>query len=109
MPSIAQRKFLASYFPEIFHGENAYLAEACEEDFVVAVSGMGFDDAEPANPAQQRVAINLQAADILSSLDIHKNGLGDSFIYAEFSQKGAKALFDLHQEQREKHNKAKEQ
>lgn len=90
----AQRRFLASYLPDIFYGENADLAKAGCEEFVRRVTKMDFDGV--ADQAANRVASNLHAKGLFNALDSHKDGAGQPCIYVQFSASGADALFEIY-------------
>lgn len=89
----AQRRLLASYLPDVLHGENAALANASRAEFVRKVSAMAFDGVGSRSDCV--VARNLRLAGLLDDLSIRDNGYGESCIYASFSASGAEALFEI--------------
>lgn len=88
-----QKAFLESYFADILHGRDDFMASA-DEELVYAISDMDFDDASPAEPSTIRVANNLNAMGFLSDYDAHDTRAG-RHIYLGFSEKGAKVVVEL--------------
>jgi hypothetical protein len=90
-----QKKFLLEYLPEICYGDNAWLKDATRLEFVKKVSGMDFDDASPRSSGEVKTGMSLHKKGLLLVCDVHKNSLGGSHLYVEFSERGADALFEL--------------
>lgn len=92
-PTPRQRALLASYLPDILHGEHARLAKASAEDFIATVSAMDFDG--QCARADVRVARNLNAKGAFSDFDVHEDIAGQPCLYVCISAVGAAAIYEI--------------